>query len=94
MDFPVFLNKFILSRKFLRYTPFWHWYLLVNHRNFRFDDYGCWKEFWYSINSGWEEMEYVHRFEEFWGKGSYPPPTMIVSKEDYDFIEKSLNEEK
>ena len=35
-------------------------------------------------------MEYVYRFEEFWGKGSYPPPTMIVSKEDYDV----LNEEK
>jgi uncharacterized protein (DUF1778 family) len=29
-------------------------------------------------------MEYVYKFEEFWGKGSYPPERITVSEEAYD----------
>lgn len=29
-------------------------------------------------------MEYVYKFEEFWGKGSYPPERIMVSEEAYD----------
>jgi uncharacterized protein (DUF1778 family) len=29
-------------------------------------------------------MEYVQKFEEFWGKGSYPPERITVSEEAYD----------
>jgi uncharacterized protein (DUF1778 family) len=37
-------------------------------------------------------MNYVHKFEEFWGKGSYPPKKIILSKEDFDALVDRLNE--
>jgi uncharacterized protein (DUF1778 family) len=37
-------------------------------------------------------MNYVHKFEEFWGKGSYPPEKTIISKEAYDKLVEKLNE--
>ena len=62
------INKWIIGFKPIMYTPVWWWYRLMSHRGFRFDDYHVWGEFWYSINNGWEEMEYINKFEECWGK--------------------------
>jgi len=57
MDFPVFLNKWIIGFKPIKYTPFWWWYRLMCHKGFRFDDYGIWGEFWHILNHGWQHME-------------------------------------
>ena len=64
----------------------------MSHQGFRFDDYHVWGEFWHSLNHGWEHIEYVYKFEEFWGKGSYPPEKIIVSKENFDALVDKLNE--
>ena len=37
-------------------------------------------------------MEYVNEFEKFWGKGSYPPEKVILSKEGFDALVEKLNE--
>jgi hypothetical protein len=84
MNFPTFLNKWVIGFKPIKYTPLWWWYRLMCHEGFRFDDYGIWKEFWHSLNHGWQHMEYVYNFEKFWGEGSYPPERIIVSEEAYD----------
>jgi hypothetical protein len=88
----VILHKLIITNKYLRYTPFWWWWRLITHQGFRFDDYYVWGEFWHSISSGWEHMEYVYKFEEFWGKGSYPPEKIVLPKEDFDALVDRLNE--
>ena len=88
----VLINKLIISNRLLRYTPFWWWYRLMSHEGFRFDDYHLWKEFWSSLNGGYEDMNYKWAFETFWGVGSYPPEKILISSEDYDTIMKSLNE--
>jgi hypothetical protein len=62
------------------------------HEGFRFDDYHIWGSFWSSLNGGWEDMEYVYKFEEFWGKGSYPPEKIILPKENFDALVDMLNE--
>jgi hypothetical protein len=90
MNFPVFLNKWIIGNKYLRYTPFWWWYRLMSHEGFRFDDYHIWKEFWYSINSGWCDMEYDWEFEKFWGKGA-KAEQIVLHREDYDAIVEKIN---
>jgi hypothetical protein len=92
MNFPVFLNKWIIGFKPIKYTPFWWWYRLMCHEGFRFDDYGIWGEFWYSLNHGWQHMEYVYNFEEFWGKGSYPPEKIVLPKENFDRLVERLQE--
>ena len=40
----------------------------MNHDDFRLDDFTLTREFWSSINEGWELMECKWVFEEFWGK--------------------------
>ncbi len=92
MDFPIFLNKFIISNKYLKYSSFWWWYRLMSHQGFRFDDYHVWGEFWHSLNSGYLDMNYKWEFEKFWGKGSYPPEKIILSKENFDALVEKLNE--
>ena len=92
MNFPVFLNKWIIGFFPIKYTPFWWWYRLMSHEGFRFDDYHVWGEFWHSLNHVWEHMEYVYKFEEFWGKGSYPPERIVLSQRDYDALVERLNE--
>ena len=62
----------------------------MSHEGFRFDDYHIWKEFWYSINSGWCDMEYNWEFEKFWGEGA-KAETMYVSQKDYDTLVESIN---
>jgi hypothetical protein len=87
-----FLHKLILTNKYLRYTPAWWWWRLITHQGFRFDDYHIWKEFWHSLNHGWEHIQYVNEFETFWGKGSYPPEKIILSQTDFDSLQERLNE--
>ena len=86
-----FLHKLIISNRYLRYYPIWWWYRLMSHEGFRFDDYHLWKEFWHSLNSEWEHMEYVYKFEKFWGKGA-KPETIVLPKEDFDALVERLNE--
>jgi len=90
MEFPVFLNKWIISNKFLKYTIFWYWYRLVNHSGWRMDDHQRYADFWLNLNHGYDHMQYVHKFEEFWGKGSYPPETIYLPAEDFDALMKRL----
>jgi hypothetical protein len=92
MNLPVFLSKWIIGFKLLRYTPFWWWYRLICHEGFRFDDYHVWKEFWHSLNHGWEHIQYVNEFEKFWGKGSYPPERIMLPQKDFDALVEKLNE--
>ena len=87
------LTKFIATNRFLRHSAFYWWWRVINHDDFRLDDFTITREFWSAINQGWELMEYKWVFEEFWGKGSYPPPTITLSKEDFDTIAKDLPSE-
>ena len=93
MNLKMNLTKFIATNRFLRHSAFYWWWKLMNHDDFRLDDFSITREFWSSINKGWELMEYKWVFEEFWGKGSYPPPTTTLSKEDFDTIAKDLPSE-
>jgi hypothetical protein len=63
----------------------------MSHQGFRFDDYHVWIEFWYSINQGYVDMEYKWEFEKFWGKGSYPPETIVLPEKDFDALVERLN---
>jgi hypothetical protein len=92
MNFPTFLNKWIIGFKPIKYTIFWYWYRLINHDDWRMDDHQRYAEFWLNLNHGWDHMNYVHKFEEFWGKGSYPPERIVVSEEAYDELVRRINE--
>jgi len=91
MNFPTFINKWIIGNRYLRYHPIWWWYRLMSHEGFRFDDYHLWKEFWSSLNGGYEDMNYKWAFETFWGKGA-KPETIVLPKEDFDALVDRLNE--
>ena len=84
------IHKLVISNRLLRYTPFWWWYRLISHQGFRFDDYSVWGSFWSSLNSGWDHMNYVYKFEEFWGKGSYPPKKITLPEKDFDALVEML----
>ena len=90
MDFPVFLNKWIIGFKPIKYTPFWWWYRLMSHEGFRFDDYYVWGEFWSSLNAGYLDINYKWEFENFWGKNA-KPETILLSARDYDTLVERLN---
>jgi len=89
MNFPTFINKWIISNRFLRYTPFWWWYRLMSHEGFRFDDYGVWGSFWSSLNGGWLDMNYKWEFEKFWGKGA-KPEKIVLPQKDFDALVEML----
>ena len=36
-------------------------------------------------------MEYVYKFEEFWGKGSYPPERIFLKEGDFDALVERLS---
>ena len=91
MDFPVFLNKFIIGNKYLRHSSFWYWFLLINHSGFRFDDYHRYQDFWLNLNKGYHDTEYKYEFEKVWGKGSYPPERIVLSQRDFDSLQERLN---
>ena len=90
MNFPVFLNKWIISNRYLKYSSFWWWYRLISHSNFRFDDYHIWGSFWSSLNGGWLDINYKWEFEKFWGKNA-KPETILLSARDYDTLVERLN---
>lgn len=90
MDFPIFINKFIIGNRYLRYHPIWWWWRLISHRHFQLDDYYIWKEFWLSINAGYLDMQYKHNFEKVWGKNTQPE-TIILSQENFDSLQERLN---
>ena len=92
MNFPTFINKWIISNRFLRYTIFWYWFRLINHSDFRMDDNVRNRDFWLNLNSGWEDMNCKWEFEKFWGKGSYPPEKILISSEDYDKLQEMIAE--
>jgi hypothetical protein len=54
------------------------------------DDHQRYWDFWLNLNHGWDHMNYVHKFEEFWGKGSYPPEQIVLPAEDFDALVKRL----
>jgi hypothetical protein len=56
------------------------------------DDHQRYWDFWLNLNHGWDHMNYVHKFEEFWGPGSYPPETIVLPAEDFDALVERLNE--
>jgi hypothetical protein len=86
----VFLNKWIIGFKPIKYTPFWWWYRLMSHEGFRFDDYYVWGEFWSSLNAGYLDINYKWEFENFWGKNA-KPETILLSARDYDTLVERLN---
>lgn len=91
MDFPVFLNKWVIGFKPIKYTPFWFWFRLINHSNWRMDDHHRYWDFWLSINRGYDDMNYKWEFEQFWGKGTQPEK-IVLPKEDFDALVEKLNE--
>jgi hypothetical protein len=92
MNFPVFLNKWIISNRYLKYSIFWYWFRLINHDGWRMDDHQRYADFWLNLNDGWDHMNYVHKFEEFWGKGSWPPEKIVLPAKDFDTLVERLNE--
>ena len=50
IDLPVFLNKWIIGFNPIKHTPFWYWYRLINHTDYRMDDHIRAHDFWWSIN--------------------------------------------
>lgn len=40
----------------------------------------------------WKEQQYKRKFEQVWGKGSYPPETIYLSKEAFDSLQERLNQ--
>ena len=91
MNFPTFINKWIIGLKPIKHTIFWYWYLLINHSNWRMDDHQRYWDFWLSLNHGWDHMNYQSEFEKFWGKGA-KPEKIILSKENFDALVERLNE--
>ena len=89
MNFPTFINKWIISNRFLRYTPFWWWWRLMSHEGFRFDDYHIWGEFWSSLNGGWLDMNYKWEFENFWGVGA-KEEKIVLPQKDFDALVEML----
>jgi len=89
MDFPIFLNKFIIGNKYLRHTSFWYWFRLANHSNWRMDDHQRYWDFWNSLNQGILDMNYQWEFEKFWGKGAKPEKIVLPVK-DFDALVEML----
>ena len=89
MDFPIFLNKFIIGNRYLRYSSIWWWFRLMFHEGFRFDDYHIWRSFWNSLNQGFLDMNYQWEFEKFWGKGAQSMK-ITLKNEDFDALVERL----
>ncbi len=91
MNFPTFINKFVISFTPIKYTVFWYWFRLINHDGWRMDDHQRYWDFWINVNDGWHNMEYKYKFEEFWGKGAKPERIVLPAK-DFDALVERLNE--
>lgn len=68
MDFPVFINKWVIGFKPIQRTCFWFWFRLTNHSNWRMDDHQRYWDFWLNINRGYLDMEYSYEYFKVWGK--------------------------
>jgi hypothetical protein len=90
MNLPVFLNKWIISNRYLKYTNFWYWFRLINHDDWQMDDHQRYWDFWLNLNQGYLDTEYKWEFKKFWGKGA-KVETMYVSAEDYDVLVDRIN---
>lgn len=88
MNFPVFISKWIISNKFLRYTPFWCWWRLISHEDYRLDDRFLYQDFWNSINEGQTQMVEDDKWMTYFGA---KPETMYVSQEAYDTLVEKIN---
>jgi hypothetical protein len=91
MNFPVFLNKWIIGFKPIKYTTFWYWFRLINHDDWRMDDHQRYWDFWLNLNRGHLDIEYKWEFEKFWGKGA-KAETIVLSQTDFDVLVERLNE--
>ena len=89
MDFPVFLNKWIVGNRYLRYHPIWYWFRLINHRYYRLDDRFLYQDFWNSINEGQTQMVEDAKWLEYFGA---KPETICISREDFEELQKRLAE--
>ena len=67
MNFPVFLNKWIIGFSPIKYTNLWYWYRLINHSGFRMDDNIRYRDFWTNLNMGWHNMSYTYEMKKKWG---------------------------
>jgi len=83
------INKWIISNRFLRYTPIWWWWRLMSHEGFRFDDYHVWSSFWSSLNGGYLDMNYKWAFETYWGKGA-KEEKIVLPQKDFDALVEML----
>ena len=68
MNFPVFLNKWIIGFKPIKHTIFWYWYRLINHDNWRMDDHHRYWDFWLNLNKGYHYMQYEYEYFKVCGK--------------------------
>ena len=82
-------HKLIISNKFLRYTPFWYWYRLMNHEDYRLDDRFLYQDFWNSINEGYSQMVEDDKWMTYFGA---KPEKVYVSQETYDELVRRINE--
>jgi len=89
MNFPTFINKWIISNRYIKYSSFWWWYRLMSHEGFRFDDYNVWGSFWSSLNGGYLDMNYKWEFEKFWGVGA-KPERIFLKEGDFDALVERL----
>jgi hypothetical protein len=74
------------GRMRFKYSSLYWWWRLINHSWFRFDDRHIPREFWYSINAGYYEMNREH----YWGK-NYQPEVITLSERDFDSLIERLN---
>ena len=83
------INKWIISNRFLRYTPFWYWFRLINHEDYRLDDRFRYQDFWNSICGGQTQMVEDDKWMTYFGK---KPEIMYVSQEAYDKLQEMIAE--
>lgn len=70
-----------------KYSPLYWWWRKMGYRDYQLDDRHIPQEFWYSINSGWYEMNREH----YWGK-NYQPEVITLSERDFDALQRRLAE--
>ena len=88
MNFPVFLSKWIITNKYLRYRPVWYWYRLINHEDYRLDDRFLYQDFWNSICEGQTQMVEDDKWMTYFGA---KPEKIYVSQEAYDELVRRIN---
>ena len=89
MNFPIFLNKWIISNRYLKYSPFWYWWKVMSHEDYRLDDRFLYQDFWNSICTGQTQMVEDDKWMTYFGA---KPEKIYLSVEDYDALVERLNE--